>query len=143
MPMPRKDPYRAHNFRIEIDGIDRGGFRQVSGLETTSTPIDYREGDGPLHVQKLPGLVTYAPLMLQGGMTDDDSLWQWRKAAMEGKVDRKNGSIVLLDEERKEVARWNFTDAWPSRWTGPALNATGNEVAIESIEITHEGVTRA
>ncbi len=143
MPLARKDPYRVHNFRIEIDGIDRGGFRQVSGLETTSTPIDYREGDQDLHVQKLPGLVTYAPIVLQGGLTDDEALWNWRKTVMDGSVERKNGSIILLDEGRKEVARWNFSDAWPSKWTGPAFNATGSEVAIESLEITHEGVTRA
>jgi phage tail-like protein len=143
MPIARTDPYRAHNFRIEIDGIDRGGFRQVSGLDTTSTPIDYREGTDPAHQRRLSGLVTYSPITLQGGLMNDDSLWQWRKTVIDGKTERKNGSIILLDEAFTEVARWNFHEAWPSKWTGPALNAGGNEVAIESLEITHEWVEKA
>jgi phage tail-like protein len=143
MPMARNDPYRGHNFRIEIDGIDRGGFRQVSGLDTTSTPIDYREGTDPPHSRKLTGLVTYSPITLSGGLVDDDALWQWRKTAMDGNPERKSGSIILLDEKLQEVARWNFHEAWPSKWTGPAFNAGANEVAIESVEITHEWVEKA
>jgi phage tail-like protein len=143
MALARNDPYRTHNFRIEIDGIDRAGFREASGLETTTAPIDYREGTMGLSVQKLPGLVQQSTVTLRGGLTDDASLWAWRKSVIDGKVDRKNGSIVLLDEAGEEKLRWNFVEAWPSKWTGPALNATGNEVAIEALEITHEGLTRA
>lgn len=143
MALSRNDPYRTHNFRIEIDGIDRAGFREASGLETTTAPIDYREGTMGLSVQKLPGLVQQSTITLRGGITDDPSLWAWRKTVMDGKVVRKNGSIVLLDEAGEERLRWNFVDAWPSKWTGPALNATGNEVAIESLEITHEGLAKA
>jgi phage tail-like protein len=143
MALSRNDPYRTHNFRIEIDGIDRAGFREASGLETTTAPIDYREGTMGLSVQKLPGLVQQSTITLRGGITDDPALWDWRKTVMDGKVERKNGSIVLLDEAGEERLRWNFVDAWPSKWTGPALNATGNEVAIESLEITHEGLAKA
>lgn len=143
MALSRNDPYRTHNFRIEIDGIDRAGFREASGLETTTAPIDYREGTMGLSVQKLPGLVQQSTITLRGGITDDAVLWDWRKTVMDGKVERKNGSIVLLDEAGEERLRWNFVDAWPSKWTGPALNATGNEVAIESLEITHEGLAKA
>jgi len=143
MALSRNDPYRTHNFRIEIDGIDRAGFREASGLETTTAPIDYREGTMGLSVQKLPGLVQQSTITLRGGITDDPVLWDWRKTVMDGKVERKNGSIVLLDEAGEERLRWNFVDAWPSKWTGPALNATGNEVAVESLEITHEGLAKA
>ena len=143
MALTRNDPYRTHNFRIELDGIDRAGFREASGLESTTAPIDYREGTMGLSVQKLPGLVQQSTITLRGGLTDDSALWDWRKSVVDGAVQRKNGSIVLLNEEGEEKLRWNFVEAWPSKWTGPALNATGNEVAIEALEITHEGLAKA
>ncbi len=139
----RKDPYRSYNFLVEIDGITRAGFRECSGLDTTQDPIDYREGGEPLHVRKLPGLVKYSNISLKRGITDDAELWAWRKTVMDGKVERKNGSIILLDDTGAEKLRWNFVEGWPSKWTGPTFNATGNEVAIETLEIAHEGVTKA
>lgn len=139
----RKDPYRSYNFLVEIDGITRAGFRECSGLDSTQDPIDYREGTDPLTTRKLPGLVKYSNISLKSGMTDDAELWEWRKKAMEGKVERKNASIVLLDDTGTEKVRWNFINGWPTKWTGPTFNATGNEVAIETLEIVHEGVSKA
>lgn len=139
----RKDPYRSYNFLVEIDGITRAGFRECSGLDSSQDPIDYREGTDPLTVRKLPGLVKYSNISLKSGMTDDAELWEWRKTAMEGKVERKNASIVLLDDTGAEKARWNIISGWPTKWTGPTFNATGNEVAIETLEIVHEGVSKA
>jgi phage tail-like protein len=144
MPLgSRTDPYRAYNFLVEIDGITRASFRECSGLDADQTPIEYREGGDPLTMKKLPGLVKYANISLKWGITDDDELWKWRKAAADGKVERRNGSIILLDDTGEEKLRWNFREAWPIKWTGPTLNATGSEVAIESLEICHEGLTRA
>ena len=139
----RKDPYRVYNFLVELDGITRAGFRECSGLDTSQDPIEYREGSDPLTARKLPGLVKYSNISLKWGMTDDVELWDWRKKAMEGTVERKNGSIILLDDAGTEKLRWNFRDGWPSKWTGPSFNASGNEVAIEALEIAHEGVTKA
>jgi phage tail-like protein len=139
----RKDPYRTYNFRVEIDGITRAGFRECSGLDTSQDPIDYREGTDALTARKLPGLVKYSSISLKWGITDDDELWAWRKQAMDGKVARKNGSIVLMDTAGVEKLRWNFREGWPTKWTGPSFNATGNEVAIETLEIVHEGVEKA
>jgi phage tail-like protein len=139
----RKDPYRAYNFLVEIDGITRAGFRECSGLDSTQDPIDYREGGEAIHVRKLPGLVKYSNISLKRGITDDAEMWEWRKKAMDGKVERKNGSIILLDDTGAEKLRWNFVEGWPTKWTGPTFNATGNEVAIETLEIVHEGVTKA
>lgn len=139
----RKDPFRAYNFLVEIDGITRAGFRECSGLDTTQESIDYREGGEALHVRKLPGLVKYSNISLKRGITDDGELWEWRKKAIEGRVERKNGSIILLDDSGSEKIRWNFVEGWPSKWSGPTFNATGNEVAIESLEIAHEGVAKA
>src|SRR6266545_1147757 len=139
----RRDPYRSYNFLVEIDGITRAGFRECSGLDSTQTPIEYREGDEKqITVRKLPGMVTYSNITLGRGVTDDDELWRWRQTAMTGQVDRKNGSIVLLDDTGAEKMRWNFREGWQTRWSGPSFNATGSEIAIEQLEIAHEGLTR-
>ena len=139
----RKDPYRAYNFLVEIDGITRAGFRECSGLDTSQDPIDYREGNESLTTRRLPGLVTYTNISLKWGTSDDSDLWTWRKQVMDGKVERKNGSIVLLDDTGQEVSRWNFFEGWPTRWTGPSFNATSSEVSIETLEIVHERIERA
>jgi phage tail-like protein len=94
-------------------------------------------------VRKLTGLNKYSAITLKRGVTDSDELWRWRKAAIDGRTERKNGSIILLDESGVEKIRWNFTNAWPSKWTGPSFNATSTAVAVETLEITHEEVARA
>jgi phage tail-like protein len=141
----RKDPYRALRFRIEIDGIDRGGFRECSGLDSTNDPIEYREGTEPPTPRKLTGLVKSSNISLKWGITDDAQLWEWRQQVADGQVAkaRKNGSIILLDDEGTEKIRWNFREGWPTKWTGPSFNATGNEVAIEALDIAHEGIAKA
>jgi phage tail-like protein len=139
----RNDPYRGYNFLVEIDGITRAGFRECSGLDTSQDPIEYREGNEARTVRKLPGLVKYANISLKRGITDDAELWEWRKTVIAGTIQRKNGSIVLLDDTGAEKLRWNFREGWPTKWTGPTFNATGNEVAIETLEIAHEGLEKA
>jgi phage tail-like protein len=136
----RRDPFRSFNFAVEIDGLARAGFRECSGLDASQDPIEYREGTEGLTTRKLPGLNKFSNITLKWGMTDDTELWDWRKKAMTGKVERRNGSIVLLDDTGAEKMRWNFREAWPTKWTGPSFNATGNEVAIETLEIAHEGL---
>jgi phage tail-like protein len=94
-------------------------------------------------VRKLPGLNTYSNITLKWGIVDDTELWEWRQAAMEGNVERRNGSIVLLNDVGEEKGRWNFREGWPTKWTGASFNATGTDVAVETLEIAHEGVLRA
>jgi phage tail-like protein len=139
----RVDPYRGFNFIVEIDGITQAGFQEVGGLDSSTDAVDYREGNDPNHVRKLTGLNKFTPISLKRGITDSDELWKWRDSAVHGKPDRKNGSIVLLDETGAEKLRWNFSNAWPSKWTGPAFNSTSTAIAIETLEITHEELKRA
>ena len=139
----KSDPFRSYRFRIQIDGIDRGGFRECSGLDFTQDPVDYREGTDPLHTRKLPGLQKFSNIVLKWGLSDDQELYDWRKQAMDGKIVRKNGSIVLLDDAGDEKVRWDFVNGWPTKWTGPSFNATASEVAVETLEIVHEGLTKA
>jgi phage tail-like protein len=140
----RVDPYRNYNFKLEIDGISRAGFRECSGLDATSDPIEYREGNEKVFTpRKLPGQTKYSNISLKYGITDDHSLWDWRKKTIDGKTERKNGSIVLMNEDGEEKIRWNFVNGWASKWTGISFNATANEVGIETLEIAHEGVNKA
>ena len=139
----RTDPYRGFNFLVEIDGITQAGFQEVSGLDANTDAVDYREGTDPNHVRKLTGLNTFSPITLKRGITDSDELWKWRQTVIDGKTQRRNGSIVLRDETGADKIRWNFSEAWPSKWTGPSFNSTSTAVAIETLEITHEEVKKA
>lgn len=137
------DPYRGFKFRVQIDGITKAGFREVSGLDAATDAVDYREGDGGT-IRKLAGLQKFSNITLKRGITDDQDIWKWRSQVMDGKIKdaRKNGQIILLDDEGQEAAEWTFTDGWPTKWTGPTFNATANEVAIDTLEIAHEGLKR-
>lgn len=139
----RVDPYMGFNFLVEIDGITQAGFQEVSGLDASTDPVDYREGTDPNTVRKLPGLNKYSAISLRRGITDSDELWKWRQTVIDGAIERKNGSIVLMDDAGQEKLRWNFSNAWPSKWTGPALNSTSAAVAVETLELTHEEVKKA
>ena len=139
----RNDPYRSFNFIVEIDGIARAGFQDCSGLDTAQDPVEYREGNQVNTVRKRTSLVKYSNITLKWGTTDDAELWDWRKNIMGGKDDRKNGSIILLDSTGQEKVRWNFREGWPTKWTGPTFNAKASEVAIETLEIAHEGLEKA
>jgi len=144
MATTRVDPYRAFNFLVEIDGITQAGFQECGGLDSSTDSMDYREGDAKeQHVRKLNGMNKYSPITLKRGITDSDELWKWRQTVVDGKPDRKNGSVVLVDQTGAEKIRWNFVNAWPSKWTGPAFNSTGNAVAVETLELTHEELKRA
>lgn len=137
------DPYRGFNFMIELDGLTRAGFQECSGLDTSTDSQDYREGTDPNHLRKLTGLNKFSPITLKRGITDDDALWNWRQRIMDGVLDRRDISIVLLNEAHEEQWRWNLRRAWPSKWTGPTFNATSNEVAVETLELMHEEAAMA
>jgi phage tail-like protein len=139
----RDDPYAAFNFLVEIDGVTVAGFSECSGLSTESDVIEYRCGNEPATMRKLPGILKYTKIVLKRGYTTDQSLWTWRKTTLDGQTQRVSGSIVLLDEGRQEALRWNFSQGWACKWDGPAFNAKTNDVAIELIEIAHEGLVLA
>jgi len=139
----RVDPYRNFSFLVEIDGITQAGFSDASGFGASTDPIEYREGGETKTVRKLPGLTKYTNITLKWGLTDSRELYDWYKDVVNGKIERKSGSIILLDLEGNEAVRWNFFDAWPTKWDGPDFTAKGNDVAIETLELSHERVERA
>ena len=123
MANPRVDPYRNFNFIVEIDGIAKAAFQEVCGLGAEVDVAEYREGgENAGAVRKLPGRVRYFPITLKRGITQDKSLWSWFKTVVNGVAQRANGSVVLLDSSRNQVLRWNFINAWPSKWEGPFLS---------------------
>lgn len=144
-PTYREDPYGAFNFQVVVKGIAddgtsvRGGFAEVSGLEVEIGVIEYRNGNQDIHVRKAPGLLKHSNIVLRRGVTGDLGFWKWMLTAISGQVRRAEMNIVLLDENHQEVMRWVVKRAWPCKWTGPVLNASRSEVAIESLEIAHEG----
>jgi phage tail-like protein len=144
MPAPgeRIDPLGNFNFLLEIDGVTRASFAEVTGGDSTIDVTEYREGGDLLTPRKLPAMTKHGNIVLKFGTTPDLELWEWHKAAVRGEVERKNGSIVALDRRGEPAARWNFVQAWPSKYDMPDWNAEGNDVAVESIELVHEGFER-
>ena len=142
MATTRKDPYFSYNFAVELDGITSMGFKSCSGLDSSTTSIKYREGTDPTLTQReLPGMLHQTAITLSRGISQDHALWDWRNEIATGKATRRDISIILRDDLGAEKIRWNVRNAWPSKWTGPALEATSDAVAIETLELTHEGVT--
>jgi phage tail-like protein len=137
----RNDPYRGFNFRIEIDNVSLASFSEVSGLVADGDSVDYREGDEPVNwVRKLIGLRKFGVITFKRGYTQNKELWSWHVNIVNGTDDRRNGAIVLSDEARTDVLRWNFRNGWVNKIEGPNLNATSNTVAMESMELCHEGL---
>jgi phage tail-like protein len=138
----RLDPFRTFNFRLEIDDTTVAAFSEVEGLTSDGEVAEYRTGmDIPLTKRQLPGLRKYGPITLKRGMISDSTLWDWYRNIATGSADRRNGSVILMDESRNDVLRWHFLAGWPNKIEGPKLSAGGNEVAIESIQIIVEEIT--
>ncbi|NER93786.1 MAG: phage tail protein [Symploca sp. SIO1B1] len=136
------DPYKGYNFWVEWDGIVHAGFSECSGLTATRNAGTYREGtDKNLTQRQIPGLNTYGNINLKRGMADNKELWEWHKKLQAGETDRRNLSIILANDFGEEKMRWNLENCWPTTWNGPEFNATSDEVAIESLELVHEGIT--
>jgi phage tail-like protein len=144
--MDDKNPLVSAWFGVEFQGQVAGAFRECSGLGSENEVVEYKASGqrGEFVVKKVPGRMKWNNVTLKRGITDSMDMWQWRKTVEQGDVDgaRKNGSIVMFDQKGTEVARWNFVNAWPSKLTGPSANAGNNEIAIEELEITHEGYER-
>lgn len=138
------DPYRSYNFKLDIAGVTEGHFTECSGLGVRVTPIEYREGGNNQVVRHIPGPVDYAAVTLRYGLTNSRELWDWLMLAVQGNVERKNISIIMLDSSgTNETMRWNLNDAWPSEWRGAPLDAMSKEIAIESLTLVFDTLERA
>jgi len=154
----RNDPLLNHNFVITlVDSTSLlgaapatspggvlssvlAGFSECSGLEMSMQPEEYKEGGNNATVLKFANRVTWGNLTLRRGLSVSTDLWDWHYGFVEGRGKRRDGVIVLLDETRQPARTWCFRRGLPIKYTGPQLNATQNSIAIEAIEIAHEGI---
>ena len=140
VPGSRKDPYLAFNFVVEIDGVTVGGFTDVSGL-SIETQVERNTFGGENHKEYAFLTQTkYSDITLKLGVTSDDYLWNWYQQVINGVITRRNGSICLLDYSGNPSIWWDFLDACPIKWEGPAFSAGSSTVAAESIVLTHNGI---
>jgi phage tail-like protein len=136
------DPYKTFRFAVEINGTRVAGFSEVTGLEVRTEVDEHREGGLNDYVHKLAKETRYSNLTLKRGITDVTDLWDWHQQVVDGDVQRKTMSVVLLDEVGNEKWRWVFSEAYPVKWNGADLNATNNTVAVESVEFAHHGMKK-
>jgi phage tail-like protein len=138
--MARVDPYKNFRFLVQIDGLSEAGFSECGGFGSRVEVVEYREGGEPTTVRKLAGRVSYPDITLKWGVTNSRELYDWHRAVVQGQIQRKACSIILLDDSGSAKVRWTLANAWPSKWDGPDFNAKGSDVAIETLTITCEGV---
>ena len=141
------DPLRNFRFRVELAGIIQAGFSEIMIAETTIDVVEYRDGNDPPHVRKLSGLTKYGNITLKRGISFGNGaldLSKWHADVSTGKVkdSRKTVVIVVLDEVGQDAARFVVSEAWPIKYDPSDLNAKGNEVLIELLELAHEGLER-
>ena len=141
---PNKNPYSAFNFIVEINGQQIAAFQEVTGLDSENTPIDYREGADKLNsVRKLPGKEEYKNLVLRRGLSGNLELWNWRKEVRDGGTafpPTRDVTIQLQNDVHESVYKWKLTNAWCAKLSGPSLNAKGNEIAIETMELAFDRI---
>jgi len=141
----RIDPLVGFHFALEVQDMIAGYFTEVSGIGSEHQVIEQKVvQDGKEIVIKVPGRLKWGDITLKRGITDSMDLWNWRKKVEDGDIKgaRANGSIVMYDSELKEAARWNFTNAWPTKISGPSPKADSNDFAVEELTIAHEYITR-
>jgi phage tail-like protein len=140
----RKDPLRNFRFRVEIDNISVAGFSEATIGPALLQSIDYREGTDAPHVRKLPGLAKFGNITLRRGVSDNLELYNWFRHVASGSTptDRRSMVIVVADESGADAARFVVDNAWPVRYESSDLNAKGNDVLIETLEVVNEGIER-
>lgn len=141
-----KDPVKSASFYLEIQGHCRGYFKECSGLGSESEVITHvtTGGNGKVVIQKIPGNLKWDNVVMKRGVTDDMGIWEWRKQIEDGKVvdARADGTITMFNQALEAVAEWTFDKAWPVKVSGPQLNASSNDIAVEELTIAHEGMRR-
>ena len=137
----RPRPYLDFRFVVEIDSLVAGGFTEVSGLEREIETEEYDEGGVNDHTHALRSGVTSPNLVLRRGLTDADTLWNWLRGVADGQIERKTVLLFLQDATGQATRGWAFRKAYPVRWAGPEFAAEGGDVAIETLELTHTGIS--
>ena len=136
------DPYGGFRFRVEILGLQVGGFTEVSGLEREVQIEDFREGGLNDYTHKLATMTKYQNLTLKRGLADATELWQWHQDVVNGTIERRQVTVVLIDISGQDTWRWVLEKAYPVKWSGASFNASTNAILVESVELVHNGIRR-
>ncbi len=144
--MERQDPLRNFRYRLEINNITQAGFAEVAVGELSTDPIEYREGDELTTVRKLNGLNKYANITLKWGITDSTELADWHQLVVDDSTllddARRTVVIRVQTEAGEDKAAFEVLKAWPCKYDPSDLNAKGNEVSIDTLELCNEGIKR-
>ena len=138
-PRPR-DAHLGLRFWVQLGQIQVAGFQECSGLVIETEMMEYPEGGLNTYTHKLPTRAKYSNITLKRGLDEGQDLYHWYVSSLNGDIKRQNISIILYDSQGKEVRRWDLQGAYPCKWTGPALRADTGAVAVETLEIAHEGL---
>jgi phage tail-like protein len=133
----RRDPYGGFRFRLEIDSLIVAGFSDVTGLSVETEVEERAEGGVNDQVHTLVKGTKSPRLVLRRGLTDSDQLWRWHQSVADGRIQRHDGRVLLLDLAGNEQWRWTFEGAYPVKWTGPDLKADASAVAFESVDLVY------
>lgn len=145
--MPEQQTYGTYYFKVDLGGAEAAGFfKECTGLSSTNAVVAHTSTDanGKSLVQKFPGQLEWQNITLKRGVDAKADLWKWRQDIIDGKIDdsRKNGTIELVDWKGTAVITYAFVRGWPCKYAAPGMNAGGNEILVEEIEIAHEGFSR-
>jgi phage tail-like protein len=137
--------YLGSQFGLEIDGVELARFTGISGLGYESEVVTFQDtlADGKIVTRKRPGRISFPDIVLKRGLSADNALVDWYQTVVDGAVERKSGSIVIYDQTSSEIGRWNFENAWISKWSASDLDAGTDDIMIEEITIAHEYMERA
>lgn len=133
------DLLAGYKFWVELDSDLVAGFTECSGIQAEAEVQDWLEGGENTKVHKIPGRTKYGNITLKHGFTESDALWKWFTKVLKGDFDRKSLSVILMNSKGERKITWKFDRAFPAKWVGPEMKATGNAVAIETVEFAHEG----
>jgi len=142
------DPPFAGKFVFSVEGLTIGAFTEVSGLSVSIDVEELAEGGQNQYTHKLPGRMKWPNLVLKRGITETDNLFQWFAtssgdgfAGAGNKIERRTGRVELRDAAGRTVRKWEFTGAYPVKWSGPKLAASARDLAVEELEVCHSGFT--
>jgi phage tail-like protein len=138
----RVDPVVTFRFEVKLDGLSVGGFNECTGLQVETEVHDYAEGGLNTNLHRFPTRTKHGSITLRRGVVDR-GLWNWYDDVVQGRISRKNGTISVRDAAGENVVlEWQFRDAFPCRWSGPDMNAAQSNVAVETLELCHQGLER-
>ena len=140
------DPIIGFSFALDVQGVLSGYFTEVSGLGSETEVVEHKVTDqkGRDLIQKIPGRLKFTDVTLKRGVTKDMQIWKWRKSVEDGDIvgARKNATITVYDQSLAAVAKWNLTNAWPSKVSGPSLSSDGSSVGVEELSVVFEFMVR-